>query len=102
MPGPLGSHPSNSPPQAPLFIRDRYGSADSASTLDEVEPKPLDDAGEVNAWANEGSEKAAPEPDVRTPPADGGLKAWTVLAAAAVIEGFLWGEPYQSKPCTAS
>ena len=83
---------SKTPPAAPLFVRDRYGSNDSTSTLDEVEPKPIDDPTSANAWAASSSEKPPAEPDARIPPADHGVKAWTVLAAAALIEGFLWGE----------
>ena len=84
---------SKTPPAAPLFVRDRYGSNDSTSTLDEVEPKPIDDSpSEPNAWAESASEKTPAEPDARIPPADHGVKAWTVLAAAALIEGFLWGK----------
>ena len=95
MPGALGSHPST-PEPAPLFVRDRYGSADSNSTLDELEPEPAKDPGETNPWSDEQpevNEKAvAPEPDRRIPPADTGLKAWSVLAGASLIEGFLWGK----------
>ena len=86
--------PFQAAPAAPLFVRDRYGSADSVSTVGEVEAKPMPEDSAVNPWAGEAAESpekeksSEPEP----PPADTGVKAWSILAGAFVFEALIWGK----------
>lgn len=88
-----------SPFQAPLFVRDRYGSADSTNSLDEVEPKSLneDDTAE-NPWAGVAGSPAieatmSKQPKSELPPVDRGFKAWSILAGAFLFEALIWGAP---------
>ena len=94
------------PPQspfhvAPLFVRDRYGSADSTSTLDEKEGAEGLDAAVKNPWGgNEVLEdhlKTEQQKSKNTgtlPPVDGGIKAWSVIGVAFLLEGLLWSKSY--------
>lgn len=88
--------PFRAAPVAPLFVRDRYGSADSTSTLGNQEPKVAPDEDEtVNPWGGEAYQtpvkERSREPEL--PPVDHGFKAWSILAAAFVFEALIWGEP---------
>ena len=88
------------PPAAPLFVRDRYGSADSTATMDGIDKEMHDlDTGD-NPWANatgpytadQVSEKESkPEPSSTSNLVDGGFKAWSVLAGAFLFEALIWG-----------
>ena len=92
--------PFQAAPVAPLFVRDRYGSADSTSTIGEIngsKSRPSQEDDGSNPWAAEGNglppkEKIA-EPEL--PPADGGIKAWSILAGTFIFEALIWG----SSPC---
>ena len=88
--GPI--NPFQSRPVAPLFVRDRHGSAESTSTLGDIEPKPMEDEGGANPWAGEqdtAQETKPKEPEL--PPVDKGWKAWSILIGAFVMEALIWG-----------
>ena len=96
---PFQAAPAN---QAPLFVRDRYGSADSTNTAEgETEPKPMprpsneDDA--ENPWVGQSGrsperEKSRDKPEL--PPVDTGVKAWSILGGAFIFEALIWGRLY--------
>ena len=88
-----------SPFQAPLFVRDRYGSADSTNSLDEVEPKPVTEDYAENPWAGvagsptlESAVDKQPKSDLA--PVDRGFKAWSILIGAFLFEALIWGSHY--------
>ena len=77
-----------SPFQAPLFVKDRYGSVDSTSTLnDNVEPANMKDDmdGVTNPWAGD-SEKKVEKSEEQS--ADGEKKTWSAMVGRLFI---VWG-----------
>ena len=102
--GPLQSpFHSPPPPAAPLFTRDRYGSADSTATADSVD-KEMQEIRDENPWTDgtsiqtigESDPDKSPQPissDVNLPPVDTGVKAWSILAGAFLFEALIWGFP---------
>ena len=100
--GPLQSPFHSAPPVAPLFVRDRYGSADSTATTDSID-KETQEVGEENPWTNgTGTQTTAGETgadessqptssDIHLPPVDTGVKAWSILVGAFLFEALIWG-----------
>ena len=88
--------PFQAAPVAPLFVRDRYGSADSTSTIGEIngtKSRPSQEDDGRNPWAAEGSGLPPKERVVEPEPplADGGIKAWSILAGTFIFEALIWG-----------
>ena len=99
--GPLQSPFNSTVPAAPLFTRDRYGSADSTATMDSID-KEMQEIRDENPWSDgtniESSEGSGPDnpsqpisSDVNLPPVDTGIKAWSILAGAFLFEALIWG-----------
>ena len=77
---------------APLFVRDRYGSNDSMSTVDDGEHRVDNDLDGDNPWAGSASEKQPASSQPEALPVDGGTRAWVMVAAAFAFQMLLWGE----------
>lgn len=88
-------------PVAPLFVRDRYGSADSIATTDSIDKEtqqPVDE----NPWTDGAGIRTVEESsselssqtnssEANLPPVDTGIKAWSILAGAFLFEALIWG-----------
>ena len=94
--------PFQAAPVAPLFVRDRYGSADSNSSNDDVNAKIRPSQEDArNPWAGEASTSPGRKPhgEPELPPADRGVKAWSILAGTFVFEALIWGSSSISFQC---